>query len=69
MLTRTELSVSSVTSMTATSEISASRHHEIRAASVDDLCDYFEEKYRFDVPTLHEDQIVAGQIKAQIDVS
>ena len=36
--------------------------------SVEDLCDYLEEKYRFDVPTLHEGDIVADQQETQIDV-
>lgn len=37
--------------------------------SVDDLCDYFEEKFRVDVPVLHEDQIVVSQEETKIDVS
>ena len=37
--------------------------------SVDDLCNYFEEKFRIDVPVLHEDRIVASQEETKIDVS
>ena len=37
--------------------------------SVDDLCDYYEQKYRIDVPVLDEDKIVADQRETQIDVS
>ena len=34
--------------------------------SVDDLCDYFVKKYRFDVPVLRETEIVADQQELQI---
>ena len=37
--------------------------------SVDDLCDYFVNKYRIEVPVLREDHIVADQNEQQIDVS
>jgi hypothetical protein len=37
--------------------------------SIDDLCDYFEKKYRLDVPILLDNQIVADQNETQIDVS
>lgn len=37
--------------------------------SVDDLCDYFEEKYRVNVPELDTDSIIADQREAKIDVS
>ncbi|OEU64965.1 MAG: hypothetical protein BA863_12810 [Desulfovibrio sp. S3730MH75] len=37
--------------------------------SVDDLCDYFEEKYRVNVPSLRESEIVADQKEIKIDVS
>jgi len=37
--------------------------------SVDDLCNFFEQEYRIDVPVLHEDNIVADQSETQIDVS
>jgi hypothetical protein len=37
--------------------------------SLDDLCDYFEDKYRVNVPTLNETEIVADQKETQIDVS
>jgi hypothetical protein len=37
--------------------------------SVDDLCDYFENKYQIDVPVLRPENIVADQRKTKIDVS
>lgn len=37
--------------------------------AVDDLIQYFAEKYRIDVPELHRDRIVADQHEAQVDVS
>lgn len=37
--------------------------------SVDDLCDYFEKKYKIEVPTLRPDNIVADQRETKIDVS
>jgi hypothetical protein len=37
--------------------------------AVDDLRDYFEDKYRVDVPVLQPDAIVADQREAQVDVS
>jgi hypothetical protein len=37
--------------------------------SVDDLCEYFGNKYRIDVPTLRENEIAADQKETQIDVS
>lgn len=37
--------------------------------SVEDLCDYFEKKYRFDVAVLHKEHIEADSREKQIDVS
>ena len=37
--------------------------------SVDDLCDYFAEKYRVNVPVLQRDAIVADQREAEVDVT
>ena len=37
--------------------------------SVDDLCDYFEKKYKIEVPTLRPDDIVADQRETKIDIS
>ncbi len=37
--------------------------------SVDDLCDYFEKKYKIEVPTLRPEDIVADQRETKIDVS
>lgn len=38
-------------------------------SSIEDLCDYFERKFRIDVPTLKPDDIVADQRETKIDVS
>jgi hypothetical protein len=35
--------------------------------SVDDLCDYFEKKYKIEVPTLKPENIVADQRETKID--
>ena len=43
--------------------------NQLLNTSVDDLCVYFEEKFRVDVPVLHEDQIVVSQEETKIDVS
>ena len=43
--------------------------NQLLNTSVDDLCVYFEEKFRVDVPVLHEDQIVVSQEETEIDVS
>ncbi|MCY4262740.1 MAG: hypothetical protein OXC97_05445 [Candidatus Dadabacteria bacterium] len=37
--------------------------------SVEDLCDYLEEKYRFDVAVLHKEHIEVANREEQIDVS
>lgn len=37
--------------------------------SVEDLCGYFEQEYKFDVPVLHEDQAESDTDDAKIDVS
>lgn len=37
--------------------------------SVDDLCDYFEKKYKVEVPALRPENIVADQRETKIDVS
>ena len=51
------------------SEIDAIDGNRLLNTSIDDLCDFFEEKFRIDVPELHEDQIVADQSETQIDIS
>ena len=51
------------------SKINGINGNHLLNTSVDDLCDYFEEKYRFDVPVLHEDRIVVGQKETPVDVS
>ncbi len=51
------------------SEIDKIDSNRLLNSSVDDLCDYFEEKFRVDVPVLDEDQIVVDQRETEIDVS
>lgn len=51
------------------SEIDAIDGNRLLNTSVEDLCRFFEEKFRIDVPELHEEQIVADQEETQIDVS
>ena len=51
------------------SEIDAMDGNRLLNTSVDDLCAYFDEKFRVDVPVLHEDQIVVSQEETKIDVS
>ena len=51
------------------SEIDAVDGNRLLNTSVDDLCDFFEEKFRIDIPELHEDQIVADHRETRIDVS
>ena len=51
------------------SEIDAIDENRLLNTSVDDLCDYFEDKFRINVPVLHEDRIVVSQEETKIDVS
>ena len=51
------------------SEIDATDGNRLLNTSVDDLCDYFEDKFRINVPVLHEDRIVVSQEETKIDVS
>ena len=51
------------------SEIDDIDGNRLLNTSVDDLCDFFENKFRMDIPELHEDQVVADQQEIQIDVS
>lgn len=51
------------------SEIDDIDGNRLLNTSVEDLCDYFEQKYRIDIPVLHEDRVVADQREMQIDVS
>jgi len=52
-----------------TTEISQMDGNRLLNTAVDDLCDYFEEKYRVNVPILKESDITADQKETQIDVS
>ena len=54
---------------TLQSEIDSMDGNRLLNTSVDDLCDYFEDKFRIDIPKLDEDQIVADQRETHIDVS
>jgi len=47
-------------------EINRFDENRLLNTSVDDLCDYFQKKYRFDVPVLRETEIVADQHELQI---
>lgn len=51
------------------SEINEYDGNKLLNTPVDDLSRYFEEKYRIEVPSLREDEIVADQRESQIDVS
>lgn len=51
------------------SEIDAIDGNRLLNTSVDDLCGYFEEKFRINVPLLQEDRIVVSQKETKIDVS
>lgn len=50
-------------------EISSMDSNRLLNSSITDLCDYFEAKYRIDVPVLLEDKIVVDQRETKIDVS
>jgi len=52
-----------------TAEISQMDGNRLLNTSLDDLCDYFEEKYRVNVPLLKEAETIADQKETQIDVS
>ena len=46
-------------------EINALDGNRVLNSSIDDLCDYFEKKYRVDVPVLRLDEIVADASKLE----
>lgn len=50
-------------------EIDSINGDRLLNSSVEDLCDYFEKKYKIDVPILRSDNIVADQRETKIDVS
>ena len=50
-------------------EIDSMDGNRLLNSSVDDLCSYFQEKYRIEVPILQEDRILADQHETKIDVS
>lgn len=50
-------------------EISSIDGDRLLNTSTDDLCNYFEQKFCIDVPSLREGDIVAGQNEVNIDVS
>ena len=52
-----------------TDEVDKMDGNRLLNTSPDDLCDYFEDKYRVNVPSLIEAEIVADQNETQIDVS
>ena len=50
-------------------EIDSINGDRLLNSSVEDLCDYFEKKYKIEVPVLRPDNIVADQRETRIDVS
>ncbi|MCD4501455.1 hypothetical protein [Chromobacterium vaccinii] len=50
-------------------EIDSINGDRLLNSSVEDLCDYFEKKYKIEVPVLRPDNIVADQRETKIDVS
>lgn len=50
-------------------EIDSLNGDRLLSTPVEDLCDYFENKYRIEVPILRPDEIVADQQETRIDVS
>lgn len=50
-------------------EIGSLASERMLGSSIDDLCDYFESKYRLDVPCLSREHAVADQRECEIDVS
>lgn len=50
-------------------EIDSINGDRLLNSSIDDLCEYFEKKYRINVPVLRPEDIVADQRETKIDVS
>jgi len=50
-------------------EIDEIEGNRLLNTNVEDLCDYFEQKYRFEPPQLREEEITVDQYEADIDVS
>ena len=50
-------------------EIDSMEGNRLLNTSVEDLCDYFEQRYKIEAPKLREDKITVDQNEAQIDVS
>lgn len=50
-------------------EIDALDGNRLLNTSVDDLCDYFEQKYKLEVPRLRESEIAVDQSETNVDVS
>ena len=50
-------------------EVNDWNEDQLLNTSVEDLCEYFVEKYRIDIPVLDRDGIVADQYETQVDVS
>jgi len=55
--------------MALSEEVTQLDGNRLLNTSVEDLCEYFEKKYHFDVPIIQEDEIVADQRETKIDVS
>ena len=50
-------------------EVASYDDNRLLNTSVDDLCEYFTDKYSIDVPLLQQDAIVADQREAKVDMS
>ena len=50
-------------------EVESINGNRLLNTSTDDLCVYFEEEYRIDVPILYDDKITVDQQETKVDVS
>jgi hypothetical protein len=50
-------------------EIDSIEGNRLLNTTVDDLCDYFEQRYKIEAPLLREDEITVDQNEVQVDVS
>ena len=50
-------------------EIDSIEGNRLLNTSVDDLCDYFEQRFKIEAPQLREDEITVDQNEVQVDVS
>lgn len=50
-------------------DVNSYSENELLSSSTEDLCKYFVEKYRIDIPILNRNEIVADQSETQVDVT